>query len=114
MSKKNEHDLENQENWDYEHLETREPVKAPRVVVSVAFRRQDFEKVSEYAEHLGKKVSEFIREAALEKAVGRASVTFDVFGGAGSLWFGNNFPNTTQVHTLAIERETRESVITSG
>jgi hypothetical protein len=73
MNKNFEHQLENPENWDYEHAETKEPVKSPRVVISVAFRRHDFETVSDYAEHLGKKTSEFIREAALDKATHRTS-----------------------------------------
>lgn len=71
MNEKRDRELESSENWDYERLEVRGPVKASRVVVSVAFPRQDFTRVSAYAEHVGKKVSAFIREAALEKATGR-------------------------------------------
>ncbi len=115
MDKKTEHELENQDNWDYEHLETRGPVKAPRVVVSVAFRREDFENVAKYAERAGKKTSELIREAALEKVTGRGTtIVINSFATTGSLWFGRNLPSTTRVFALAIERETPEPVVTSA
>ena len=114
MNKQNESELENQENWDYEHLETRTPVRTPRVVVSVAFRCEDFESVSKYAERSGKKVSEFIREAALEKATGRVSGTIlHAFGSKGSIWLGNNLPNITQVYSTT-KQEIAEPVITAG
>ena len=63
-----ERDLENPEHWDYERGEKRPGVKGARAVVSVAFGREDFDRVVACAEHLGKKTSEFIREAAVDKA----------------------------------------------
>lgn len=83
MDKKHPRDLENPENWDFEQPETRAPVKPSRVVVSVAFQRDDFTMVSEYAERVGKKTSEFIREAAIEKASGKITVKAVFVGGVG-------------------------------
>lgn len=114
MGKKPEHDLENPESWDYDHLEIREPVKAPRVVVSVSFPHEDFITVSQYAERLGKKTSEFIREAALEKAKPRdLEIMIYDFGSTGSLWFESNLPSSTRVCTLVKEQEIPEALVTS-
>ena len=114
MEKKPEHDLENPERWDYDNLETREPVKSPRVVVSVAFPREDFLSVSQCAERLGKKTSEYIREAVLEKAKNRGLeiMVYD-FGSTGSLWFERNLPSSTRVYTLIKEQEIHEPIVTS-
>jgi len=115
MTDKFEHELENPENWDYQHLETREPVKSPRVVVSVAFRHDDFITVSKYAELVGKKTSEFIREAALENATGRTSkTTIYTFGNKGSLWSISDLPSNTRVSTSEIEWRTNEPSFTSS
>lgn len=62
-------ELEDPESWDYESAEKHQGTKSVRVVVSVAFHREDFARVSEGAERVGKKTSEYIREAALEKTV---------------------------------------------
>jgi hypothetical protein len=114
MEKKPENNLENPESWDFDNLETKEPVKSPRVVVSVAFPREGFMTVSQCAERLGKKTSEFIREAALEKAKNRGLeiMVYD-FGSTGSLWFERNLPSSTRVYTLIKEQEMHESVVTS-
>ncbi|MBI2303672.1 MAG: hypothetical protein HYU86_02865 [Chloroflexi bacterium] len=90
MSKERERELEKAETWDFEQPEVREPVKAPRVVVSVAFRREDFAQVSEYAERVGKRISQFIREVAIEKATGRdvgISVHTPSSSTTGKLWW---------------------------
>ena len=60
--------LEDAENWDFSTAETRPPVKAARAVVSVGFGREDYERVATCAENTGVRISEFIREAALERA----------------------------------------------
>ena len=114
MKKKPENDLENPESWDYDNLEIKEPVKSPRVVVSVAFPHEGFITVSQCAERLGKKTSEFIREAALEKAKNRGLeiMVYD-FGSTGSLWFESNLPSSTRVYTLIKEQEMHEPVVTS-
>lgn len=57
-----------EDEWDFENAEKREPARRPRAVVSVAFSRDDFELVEERAKGLGKRLSEFIREASLARA----------------------------------------------
>lgn len=59
---------ENAENWDWDSAKAREPVKARRVVLSVAFASPDFQRVASYAARIGKKTSEFVREAAMRAA----------------------------------------------
>lgn len=61
-------DLENVEQWDLENAEMHAPAKSARVVVSVSFPRSTFDRVAQRAEQLGLRTSEFIREAAIEKA----------------------------------------------
>jgi uncharacterized protein (DUF1778 family) len=61
--------LQSEGNWDYDRAERR-PGRKPRAVVSVAFSREDFERVASAAEQSGMKVSEFIREAALSRSRG--------------------------------------------
>jgi hypothetical protein len=114
MTEKNSYNnLENPENWDYEHLVIKEPVKSPRVVVSVAFSRNDFTIVSQYAQSIGKKTSEFIRESTLEKVKEQdlEIMVYD-FGSTGSLWFDRHLPSSTRVHTLVKEHGIYEPVIT--
>lgn len=65
-------DLERPEQWDFERAARRRGVRAPRAVVSVAFRREDFELVAAAAERANMKLSEFIRAAALAAARSRS------------------------------------------
>jgi hypothetical protein len=113
MAKKSEHELKNPESWDFDHLEVRDPVKSPRVVVSVAFPRESFNTISQYAELLGKKTSEFIREAALEKTKTRGleMKVYD-YGSTGSLWF-DILPSNTRLYTIVKEQEIHETISTS-
>jgi hypothetical protein len=114
MEKKPENDIENPENWDYDNPQEKQPVKSPRVVVSVAFQHEDFLTVSQCAERLTKRTSEFIREAALEKAKCRGmEIMVHDFGSTGSLWFERYLPSTTRAYTLINEQETHESVFTN-
>ena len=114
MKNKPNHDLENPEGWDYDHLEVRGPVKSPRVVVSVSFPSDGFAAVSQYAERLGKKTSEFIREAALQKVkTPDLKIMVHDFGSTGPLWFDENLPSVTRLHTLVKEGELTAHVITS-
>jgi hypothetical protein len=74
-----------EDEWDFENAERREPTRRPRAVVSVAFSRDDFELVEERAKRLGKKLSEFIREASLARARGSEPIRPVVtFGGMSS------------------------------
>jgi hypothetical protein len=113
VDKEHEGDLENPANWDFAHITMPVPVKSTRVVVSVSFRPEDFNAVAGQAERSGKKVSEFIREAALNEATGRNSNTvIYAFGSTGSIWFGDSFPSTTRVQSNAIKRIMSEPVVT--
>ncbi len=76
-------ELQSPDTWQGDG-EVRSPVKSPRVIVSVGFSRDDFQRVAEYAHRAGMKTSEFIRTAAIERANGRArviSVSGNVFTG---------------------------------
>jgi hypothetical protein len=68
VSKEELAELQDPESWEDEVEPIRPPVKSPRAVVSVAFSRDDFEDVARYARQHGMKTSEFIRQAALERA----------------------------------------------
>jgi hypothetical protein len=103
MSQERELELEKEESWDYERPEVREPVRASRVVVSVAFRRDDFEPVSRYADRIGKKISEFIREAAIERAGGGGGRILMLSGGSGfTFWGPVVMASNTRVFALPI------------
>jgi hypothetical protein len=62
------HDLERADTWDFEAAEKSPPATKPRAVVSVAFAREEYERVASRAEQVGKKTSEFIRDAAMQEA----------------------------------------------
>ena len=62
--------LEDPEEWDLEGAERRTPTGSGRAVVSVAFLSEDFAAVAEAARQHGLRMSQFIREAAIEKAAG--------------------------------------------
>jgi len=76
MDDKEREELQNPESWDWERAESRPGRKKPRAVVSVAFRRDDFETVAAFAERAGMKLSEFIRSAAIGCAEGKMLVAF--------------------------------------
>ena len=61
-------ELQDPGSWDLDDPQVRPPVKQPRAVVSVAFSRADYEQVVRRARAAGKTTSEYIREAALERA----------------------------------------------
>lgn len=60
-------ELEKEENWDFDRAEQKPGRRARRAVVSVAFNRDDFELVTEYAEQTGRKLSGLLREAILNQ-----------------------------------------------
>jgi hypothetical protein len=68
MKPTNHDDYNRDDDWALDEAEIHEPPKNPRAVVSVAFPRNDFGKVTEAASASNMKVSEFIRTAALERA----------------------------------------------
>ncbi len=68
MEERDQQELQNPDNWDFERAHRTSGMRAARAVVSVAFSREDFERVAGCAEQLGMRTSEFIREAALNRA----------------------------------------------
>ena len=112
MRKTYESELENPDTWDANKSEVRQPVKSTRVVFSVSFRRDDFDFVSKYAELCGKKTSEFIREATIEKASAKGELAQLMFvgGSQGMIWitdqtsaytfspYGEDYPLLQEVH----------------
>jgi hypothetical protein len=79
MRKKQNSELERLETWDNNKVEIRKPKKPSRVVFSVAFKRDDFDRVSKYAELCGIRTSEFIREAAIEKTLKQGEFAWFMF-----------------------------------
>ena len=90
MDNKESEELQDPESWSDES-EVRAPVKPQRAVVSVAFSREDFERVVEQAQRAGMKTSEFIRHAALEH-VSEQRVPVQVFSVSG--YVRTNIPFT--------------------
>ena len=79
-------DIESADTWDFENAESRPGIKPSRAVVSVAFPREDFERVAEAAESAEMNVSEFIRRAALNEVMRRRGPSA-VMSTSGSLGF---------------------------
>ena len=80
------------------HSPLGEPASAgDRAIVSVAFPRADFNRVTQQAAQANKKTSEFIREAALKAAAGNgAGVAFSLTtGSAATIMMSGNVPTTT-------------------
>src|SRR5207248_5301941 len=98
--------LEKAETWDYETAERRPGVRTGRAVVSVAFNRDDFERVSAWAEQVGKRTSEFIRDAALERVGQHASsATLPSASGAGWLVLTHKPTPTTRVSGASASKQ---------
>jgi hypothetical protein len=60
-------ELQDPKNWDYKNAEVHPGNKNRRAVVSVAFARQDFERLVDYAERHGVTVSGLIRDTVLRR-----------------------------------------------
>lgn len=75
MSIDDERELQNEDSWDFEHAEVQTPRKAPRAVVSVALSREDYARIVDAARRSDKKISEYIRDAALALVESRAAIT---------------------------------------
>jgi hypothetical protein len=105
MRRKKESELEKLEAWDSNKAEIRKPQKPSRVVFSVAFKRDDFDRVSKYAELCGKKTSEFIRDAAIEKTLMQENFTSFLFGSGslGTVWSIDQMTPITMVSGLPVE-----------
>lgn len=60
--------LEDPDQWDWEHVERVMPSKKTGAVVAVRFSQEEFAEVDAGAKRLGEKLTQFIREAALRRA----------------------------------------------
>jgi len=96
MNKKHDVELERLDTWDVDKAKIKQPVKPSRVVFSVAFKRDDFEHISKHASLLGKKTSQFIRDAAIQKALQQSEpVLFSyVSFSLDASWFADPQPDT--------------------
>lgn len=83
MNSQGNSDDEAQMDWNQAHQQKTDRARS-RAIVSVAFSRQDFERLDRHVERRGMKMSEFIREAALDRlASEQAPVTLSaVFASA--------------------------------
>ena len=64
-------EIEDPAVWDYEQAEPFPGTEPPQAAVVVTFSGEDFIRVARQAERAGMKVTEFIREAVLDKVVQR-------------------------------------------
>ena len=67
--------LQDESEWDFEAGERQRAPRGHRAVVSVSFKTADFTLVSEAARKRDQLLSQFIREAALDRARERETVT---------------------------------------
>ena len=95
-------ELEAAENWDFENPEPGVPVKNRRTVVSVSFPSEAFRVVSTYAQSVRMKTSEFIREAAIDRASPQGAVSRIVWRGgtSGSVVFHSDPDSATNTVTI--------------
>ena len=111
---KRDSQLMDPEAWDFESAERRPGTKADRTVVSVGFPRKDFELVAEEAERVGMKVSEFIRNAALNDARHQRQQA-TIFTASGTPGFASfTVTALTSMHAQArVTREHEEQAVTA-
>jgi len=62
--------LKDEDEWDFEAAERQRAPRGRRAIVSVGFKPADFALVSEAAERRDRPLSQFIREAAIDRARG--------------------------------------------
>lgn len=60
-------DLQDPEEWDADTRVKRPGVKGRRAVVSVAFSRDDFERIVQASKRMGMKTSEYVRNGVLNQ-----------------------------------------------
>jgi pectin methylesterase-like acyl-CoA thioesterase len=102
MSKEELEELQSAETWEGTGAATQVNLKPARAVVSVAFSREDFETIVDYAKQHGMKTSEFIRRAALDKAMPkhREPLVISVTGGVYTEYVSVSAPRAkTEVST---------------
>ena len=107
-------ELQDPNNWDYESAEVREPVKNHRAILSVAFSHEDFVLVVQAAQELGIRTSEFVRQAAIARALGQHELAqlSSYSYGRGQLEVWVSRPQVTDTTTQArLDKE--ESAVTT-
>jgi hypothetical protein len=65
MADRDETDLDNEDNWDFDAAFVHPPSTTAHAVVPVSFERGDFERIAAYARKQGITLSTLIRDAAL-------------------------------------------------
>lgn len=70
MDKSELEDLQDEKSWELDEETPASRPRKARAVVSVAFPREDFERVEEYAQSHRISISELIRQAALQRIAG--------------------------------------------
>ncbi|MEX2226634.1 MAG: hypothetical protein WEB52_09315 [Dehalococcoidia bacterium] len=75
MADKDLEELQDPESWEFDEEDAAVPPRKARAVVSVAFPREDFDRVEEFAEQHGLKVSALIRQAAVAFVSGAQGAT---------------------------------------
>lgn len=68
MTKRDSGSLEDPASWDADRAERHPPARRRRAILSVAFEPAELEQIAARAERDGKRLTDFVREAALEKA----------------------------------------------
>ena len=100
-------DLQDPDNWDFENPIAIPANKKGRAVVSVAFARDDFERVVRTAKREGKRTSEYIRDAALTMAhvPGARAMFFAASGGLGSVVYASEAASPTRSRVVVSSEE---------
>ena len=114
MKRNREEQLEKLENWDIEKAEATQPVKSIRHVVSVSLSSDEFERISKYAESMGKKISQFMRDASIEKTFPLEENPPVVYltGGPGTQWATNQLSNITIVEGPQVDLPLEPDAVT--
>jgi hypothetical protein len=58
-------ELQDPDSWDWEQGEVHGPAVNPTAVVSIRFTREEFERVATAAERSGRKLTQYVHDAAL-------------------------------------------------
>jgi hypothetical protein len=115
MNKKLRSEVQKPENWDFETPIVRKSSKPTRIVVSVAFRLDDFQQVSKCAHLVGEKTSQFIRDAAIEKSKAKNSVIFVYGSGSlGTQWSDEQISAITRVSGRQVSNSENLVAVTHG
>lgn len=98
-------ELQNADNWDFDTAEIRQPVKHPRAVVSVAFQREDFERVATLAQRHNMRMSEYIRKAALGGIAGVRPAPAGSFVGSATGVRERNFTGPGVPYSVDVDKQ---------